>query len=252
MSKETQITEKMEMALAKAFAGYEDSYVIIGGTACSVVLKDRSMPFRGTRDIDMVVRTDGHLQEFAGKLWAYIADGGYRYGQRSRHTPNVYRFTDPSADGFPQVIELFSSRPRFPIEAGAFKTPIHISDDIYSLSAIILNDSYYQLLQQGSIIVNGLSVLDAGYLIPFKAKAWLDLRNTDADGKDIRKHKKDVFRLAAALDDGESIELTPEPKRDLAVFLEAMETEQVPLKEIGIHDSKESLIELMREVYLFS
>ena len=42
--------------------------------------------------------------------------------------------------------------------------------------------------------------MDAAYLIPFKAKAWMDLTDRKAagehvDSKNIKKHKNDVFRL---------------------------------------------------------
>lgn len=38
-----------------AFAGYEDSYVIIGGTACDIIMTDNELDFRATKDIDMVL-----------------------------------------------------------------------------------------------------------------------------------------------------------------------------------------------------
>lgn len=38
-----------------AFAGYEDSYVIIGGTACDIIMTDNDLDFRATKDIDMVL-----------------------------------------------------------------------------------------------------------------------------------------------------------------------------------------------------
>ena len=41
--------------------------------------------------------------------------------------------------------------------------------------AILLDEAYYQLLRSGTTVINGVTVLGAAYLIPFKAKAWLDL-----------------------------------------------------------------------------
>lgn len=38
-------------------------------------------------------------------------------------------------------------------------TPLHVSDDISSLSAILLDDDYYQVLLDGRVIENGFSVL---------------------------------------------------------------------------------------------
>ena len=47
--------------------------------------------------------------------------------------------------------------------------------------------------------------MDAAYLIPFKAKAWMDLTDRKAagehvDSKNIKKHKNDVFRLTELID----------------------------------------------------
>ena len=55
-------------------------------------------------------------------------------------------------------------------------TPIHIDDTVSSLSAILLNDDYYRMLLDGKVVVGGLSVLRPEYLILFKAKAYLDLK----------------------------------------------------------------------------
>lgn len=39
----------------KHFAGFEDNYVIIGGTACDIILQDTDMHPRATNDIDMIL-----------------------------------------------------------------------------------------------------------------------------------------------------------------------------------------------------
>ena len=53
--------------------------------------------------------------------------------------------------------------------------PIHIDDDVSSLSAILLNDDFYNFMMEGRTLIDGISVLRAEYLIPFKMYAWLDL-----------------------------------------------------------------------------
>ena len=68
-----------------------------------------------------------------------------------------------------------------------------IPDDISGLSAILLNDAYYDFLLQGRRIVDGLSVLDEKYLIPFKVKAWCELtahreKGEEGYSRHIRKH----------------------------------------------------------------
>lgn len=37
------------------FKGFEDQYVIIGGTACDVIMENEELPFRATKDIDIVL-----------------------------------------------------------------------------------------------------------------------------------------------------------------------------------------------------
>src|SRR5450756_1386298 len=78
--------------------------------------------------------------------------------------------------------------------------PLHIDDEINSLSAILLNDNYYKFLLAGRTIASEVSVLDAVHIIPLKMKAWLDLTDRKVHGehvndRDLRKHRQDVFRL---------------------------------------------------------
>ena len=100
------------------------------------------------------------------------------------------------------MIEIFSRNPDFIIlEDDTVLTPLLIDDEISSLSAILLNEAYYELLKTGQKMVDGIPVLSPTCLILFKAKAWLDLKerklNGDqVDSKNIKKHKNDVFRLA--------------------------------------------------------
>lgn len=54
-------------------------------------------------------------------------------------------------------------------------TPMHIGDEISSLSAILLNDVYYRMLRDGKTEISGMIVLAPAYIVLFKAKAWLDL-----------------------------------------------------------------------------
>lgn len=50
-------------------------------------------------------------------------------------------------DGYPAMIELFAKTDYFLEEAGLL-TPIHIDENVSSLSAILLNESIYQLLTE--------------------------------------------------------------------------------------------------------
>ena len=36
------------------FQGFENQYVIIGGTACDLIMENEELPFRATKDVDVV------------------------------------------------------------------------------------------------------------------------------------------------------------------------------------------------------
>ena len=81
-------------------------------------------------------------------------------------------------------MELLSKKPEFMfLGEDAVLTPLPIDEEISSLSAILLNDEYYELLRKGQIIIEGIPVLTAECLIPFKAKAWQDLSQRKANGE---------------------------------------------------------------------
>lgn len=91
------------------------------------------------------------------------------------------------------------------------------------MSAILLNDDYYEFLRSGVTIADGIPVLDAAHLIPFKAKAWLNLTECKAQGdniqsKNIRKHKNDVLSLSALFSADFNFELPSVIKDDMRNF----------------------------------
>lgn len=118
-------------------------------------------------------------------------------------------------------------------------TPMHMGDEISSLSAILLNDVYYRMLLDGKTEIDGVVVLAPAYIVLFKVKAWLDLSEKrksglHVDGKDIKKHKNDVIRLATLLSENDNLVLPDEVKADMALFIAAYEEEPADLKSLGI------------------
>ena len=86
--------------------------------------------------------------------------------------PQFYRFSHPISNQYPTMIELFTRKlDAIQLPEDTVITPLPIDEDISSLSAILLDDDYYEFLKQGKVIVNGVTVLDAAYLIPFKVKS---------------------------------------------------------------------------------
>ena len=237
------------------FKEYKDQYVLIGGAACDIIMEETGSGFRATKDLDIVLIVEALTPEFGKTFWNFINEGRYRNKSRSSGEPQFYRFDKPETPGFPYMIELFS---RMPFEMGRenkILVPVHIDDEVSSLSAILLNDAYYQMLLDGRTEVEGLIILNPVFIIPFKAKAWLDLtdkrnRGMNVDEKDIRKHKNDIARLAVVLDGNDSILLPEDVREDMDVFLNQYEREPVDLKNLQIKDiTNAGIIRRLRDVY---
>ena len=56
------------------FKDYTDYYTIIGGTACDILLSEADLPFRATKDIDMILIMEDDFPVFADIFWEYIKD----------------------------------------------------------------------------------------------------------------------------------------------------------------------------------
>ncbi len=131
-----------------------------------------------------------------------------------------------------------------------------MSEDISSLSAILLDESYYSFLSSGRIVINDLSIVDAIHLIPLKASAWLNLtsqrkRGIRVDSRSVEKHKNDVLRLARIVEPTAKITLPKRIRDDMVAFIDELEREPIALEAIGIKGtSKSSLLSIMRGIYL--
>ena len=237
------------------FRGYEDHYAIIGGTACDLLMAEEGLPFRGTKDIDLVLIVEAIKPEFGKHFWEFVHNAGYVRRCKSNGQQQFYRFTDPVSNEYPKEIELFSRRvDAIELPEDAVLTPLPMEEEISSLSAILLDEAYYQLLRSGTTVINGVTVLGAAYLIPFKAKAWLDLTARKANGenvdsKNIHKHKNDVFRLSTLLTPGAQIEVNPTVWNDLQAFFNAMQAELVDTKQLGVARRKETVLSILTEYY---
>ena len=95
-------------------------------------------------------------------------------------------------NGFTKFKEKF--RGFIILEDDAVLTPLPIDDEISSLSAILLNEAYYELLKAGQMMVDDIPVLSPTCLIPFKAKAWLDLKSLSIRGTDKQKMIDMLYR----------------------------------------------------------
>lgn len=238
------------------FQAYSEQYVLIGGAACDIIFEEQDTAFRATKDLDLVLIVEALTPEFGQKFWQFIRDGGYENRAKSSGTPQFYRFDKPKSPSFPYMIELFSRvTETFQGEAAGPLVPLPLNDEISSLSAILLNEDYYALILNGRTLVSELVVLSPTYLIPFKAKAWLDLterksRGQHVDEKDIRKHKNDVIRLVTLLNGSEKCELSEAVKQDMSAFVEKLRQDPVDPKSLKISGIRfEEILDILRQVY---
>lgn len=239
------------------FRDFTDCYTVIGGAACDILMSEAGLEFRATKDVDMILILEdpGWFTGFAERFWEYIRQGGYTCGWKNSDSVHFYRFTNPTRPEYPVQIELFSRMPDYHLEVPNGIIPIHIDDQISSLSAILLDDEYYTFMLQGRVQENGLMILRPEYLIPFKMYAWLDFarkkaNSEQADGKDLRKHKLDVFRLLQILPGNIRISVSDGIRQHIDEFLRAMEQEEIALQQIKVHMSKEEAIAMLRKIYL--
>lgn len=237
----------------RQFASYPDCYTIIGGAACDILMAEENLSFRATRDIDMILILEAREKEFAEVFWDYIRTGEYRCGWKNSNEAHYYRFTEPKA-GYPVQIELFSRHPDYDLQPGNGIVPIHIDDNVSSLSAILLDDEYYHFMMQGRRIVEDVPVLDTVYLIPFKMFAWLNLCDQKARGEhvnehDMKKHKYDVFRLLQIVETGTHLETTGHVQETIRNFLGKIQNENLRLEQIGIQFDQNEGIGMIRDIY---
>ena len=236
------------------FRGFEDCYTVIGGAACDILMSEADIDFRLTKDIDMILILEDKKEEFAKTFWEYIMEGKYKCGWKNSDKMHFYRFTEP-IDGYPVMIELFSRKPGYNLEVEEGIIPIHIDDDTSSLSAILLNDDFYDFMLKGRRVVDGISVLGADYIIPFKMYAWVDLKRRKSKGehvneRDYKKHKNDVFRLLQIVDPEVNIETEGLVRESIEAFLTEVISEPVRTEQLGLQISMEDALEILRSKYL--
>ena len=223
-----------------AFAAHAHQYTLIGGTACDLLLEQVDLPFRSTKDLDIVLMSEMLDTSFARTFWEFVRAGRYKVAESTDGTPRFYRFCAPQETDFPSMMELFSTRPeRLPPAPELSLTPIPIDGLVSSLSAILLDETYYAFLKAGVRLVDGVSVVGPEHLVPLKARAWLDLKQRKAkgreiDSKDIRKHRNDVFRLYQIVDPAPLRDTPPVVAADMRRFLTEVRGETIDLKSLGI------------------
>ena len=240
------------------FKDMENQYAIIGGTACDLLMSEVGEDFRATKDLDIVLIVESLTAEFGKRFWEYIMNAGYAHKNKSTGEPQFYRFSHPTSSEYPFMIEIFSRKPdNLILPKDAVLTPLPIDEEFSSLSAILLDDNYYNFIRSGIIQINGIAILDAIHLIPLKAKAWADLSEKKAadtnsvDSKDIKKHKNDIYRLTSLLTAEMQITVPQEIYEDIQVFINSIGNDHVNLKQLGIGGiTQATIIERLQAAYI--
>jgi len=188
----------------EAFERYSENYVIIGGTACEIAMTSTAVRPRATHDIDMIVVVEKMTDEFANRFWQFVREAGYRPERRKQSDDGkpkyeLYRFVD-GKQGYPEMIELLSRHPDILGEPkGLVIEPLPVDAYTSSLSAIIMDDDFYNFTIRHSRMTDGIRHADSAALIALKSRAYLNMMQDKADGrhvnsKDIKKHRSDVLK----------------------------------------------------------
>lgn len=234
------------------FTEFIDQYVLIGGAASAELMEQSGLPFRGTRDLDIVLIVEALTPEFVGAFWDFIEKGKYGGKFQSQTERKYYRFDNPEDEIYPECIELFSRIPdNIQFEGQGRFTPIPVDDELSSLSAILLDENYYPLIANGRTDVDGLSCLKVEYIILLKAKAWLDMTRRSVNGdhvdqRKINRQKNDVIRLFPLLEPDIRIGVSKTIQDDLREYLRYIQEDKtINLRDLGI--SRLSLLDIVRK-----
>ncbi len=239
------------------FAAHADQYVLIGGTAATLAMEAAGLPFRATKDLDVVLHIEALDAKFGDSIWNFIEAGKYEIRQASvTGKPIFYRFQRPADENYPAMLELFSRVPEgIAIAPGSHLTPIPIDEAVASLSAILLDNDYYEFVLSGRRELDGLPWVGEDRLIPLKAVAWLDMkarasRGEAVDARDIRKHANDVLRLSQLLAPDTRINAAEKIGADITRFLDSILAEgDINPADLGLHGSLEEILARVRNAY---
>lgn len=238
--------------------GLEKQFVIIGGGAASILMDDDGLEFRATKDVDLVVLSRSN--ELNQRILSYVSLGKYKTKEATNGKPRYYRFQAPENPESPKIIELFARKEiEFELKEGQYIVPIK-NESAEKLSAILLDDEYFELIQKNLITSeSGIPLVNAIANICLKARAHRELLDrhhiddSSVDQRDIHKHLKDIWRLSIMLTGKENPELSKTPKSDVTYAfkkldeLPDMQFKQVMEKNPGTQ--REDVMNTLKKVF---
>ena len=105
---------------------------------------------------------------------------------------------------------------------------------------------------------DGIGVLGAEHMIPFKMYAWINLWDKKRAGehvneKDLKKPKYDVFRLLQIVTAGTKVESEGLVTESIYRYIEeisGVDESEVRLQQMGMPFDRDKGVELLKEIYL--
>lgn len=239
----------------KYFRHYSENFILVGGVASHLLLEDAGAArVRPTKDLDILVIMKPS-DDFLNALKDYTKLGGYEIQMGKNGKAAYYRFQKPESEEFPVMIELFSvAHSDQNLFVGQHIIPIPNSTGVQSLSAILLDNEYYAIIRKNAVERGGINILNPLALIPFKAKAYLDIKERGEDSKNWKKHRSDIINLAVTFLTEESREeLNGGVRSDFLKFIEQLKLEittDIIVGSCGQDVDREEVIRLLESTFL--
>lgn len=247
---------KLELETFKVhFSEYKDQYVLIGGIATKLLLEEANLNARATKDLDIVLCAKALTKDFVVKFWEFVELGGYLVKKKTSGNSVLYRFEQPNRDYFPYMIELLSEKVEYFNSVDQVALPMVIDDQIVSLSAIIMNQEYYDFLMNNRTELDGIILADERVLIPLKINAYRDLsmkksKGEPVKGDNIKKHRNDVLRLTMLLTNRALDHVPDRIKEDMKLFVDELLNEGGFIYNLGIEiEDIDQIKNILRTVY---
>lgn len=133
--------------------------------------------------------------------------------------------------------------------------PLPFDEDVSSLSAIILEEGYYEFIKRNVSKAEGVPLLTALHIIPLKMRAHIDLNRRHRAGqhvndKDLVKHRGDVSKLSRLLAPTDRLPLEGTMREDAEEFLIDFQDYTMRQTNRKLRRSLEGDLETLRATYL--
>lgn len=232
----------------------QEDYVVVGGFATIMLLDDELEGHgKATYDIDLVLLTTSSTK-ITNRIKEYITEGEYTIQKGDKDQYHYYRFVNPQKDNFAKEIELFASNENgIELNENQRIIPIDPEEGLYSLSAIMLDPEYFQMIKDNINKTLRAPCTNTQATIMLKMSAFYDLK--ERGDKKWKKHRRDILKLAMILTGEERIELVGRMKKDFNFFIAHIEGEDLTPKVFSsimgqLPVSKEEVLEILKKVFI--